>query len=88
MLIKKTALTLIDIDNQQEYSYDTLGTAGLTMDGLHTRTFRWVLGSVEASDYEPIGTVPVVAKTGLSSTTAKTSAVSTAESTFGLPPSY
>ena len=50
---KRTKLTLIDLDNQQTYTYDELQTAGLKMDGKHTRTFRWVLGDPEPSDMTP-----------------------------------
>lgn len=51
---KKTALTLIDVDNQRTYSYSEVQRAGLTMDGKHVRTFKWVLGSVDAEDMEPL----------------------------------
>ena len=47
----KNNLHLVDIDNQVEYTVDELETANLTMNGLHTRTFRWVLGSTDSSDY-------------------------------------
>jgi len=49
-----TALMLVDVDNQVEYTVDELATANLTMDGKHTRTFRWVLGTTDATDYEPL----------------------------------
>ena len=44
-------LTLIDVDNGKSYSVDELATANLTMGGKHTRTFKWVLGGVDASDF-------------------------------------
>jgi hypothetical protein len=44
-------LHLVDVDNQAEYTLDELKTAILSMDGLHTRTFRWVMGTVEQDDY-------------------------------------
>ena len=47
-------LHLVDVDNQAEYTLDELKTATLTMDGLHTRTFRWVMGTVEQDDYLPL----------------------------------
>ena len=47
-------LTLVDVDNDTSYSVSDLQTASLNMDGKHTRTFRWVLGSVDTSDYEPL----------------------------------
>ena len=49
---KRSQLVLVDVDNQQTYSYNDLETANLTMDGKHTRTFRWVLGSVDVSDMQ------------------------------------
>jgi hypothetical protein len=45
-------LTLVDVDNQTSYSYDELPNANLSMDGKHTRLFRWVLGRVKPKDYE------------------------------------
>ena len=47
-------LTLVDVDNGIEYSASDLQTAFLNMNGKHTRTFRWVLGTVESTDYEPL----------------------------------
>ena len=47
-------LHLVDVDNQAEYTIDELNTASLTMNGLHTRTFRWVMGTVEQDDYLPL----------------------------------
>jgi hypothetical protein len=47
-------LTLIDVDNQREYSYDEIKEANLGMDGLHTRTFRWVVGTVKKRDFKPL----------------------------------
>ena len=44
-------LHLVDVDNQARYTVDELKTASLTMDGLHTRTFRWIMGTVEQDDY-------------------------------------
>ena len=47
-------LHLVDVDNNTDYSVNELSNAGLSMQGLHTRTFRWVLGSVENTDYEAL----------------------------------
>ncbi len=58
----KEALVLVDIDNHTTYTADQLPTAGLKMDGLHTRTFRWVLGVVTDEDYLPLA-APSAAKT-------------------------
>lgn len=54
-------LTLIDVDNHTSYAPSELKTADLSMDGLHVRTFRWVKGEVEESDYAPL-TVSVPAQ--------------------------
>lgn len=51
---KLDAITLVDVDNDATYSYTELQTANLNMDDLHTRTFRWVLGTVEDEDYAPL----------------------------------
>lgn len=50
----KGNFTLVDVDNQQTYQVDELQNANLTMDGNHTRTFRWVRGTVEEADYSPV----------------------------------
>ena len=47
-------MTLIDLDNNVAYALSDLPTAEITMDGLHVRTFRWVLGSVDDSDFVPL----------------------------------
>ena len=47
-------LHLVDVDNNADYSVTELSNAGLTMQGLHTRTFRWVLGNVDSTDYEAL----------------------------------
>ena len=47
-------LHLVDVDNSADYTIAELSNAGLTMQGLHTRTFKWVLGSVDSTDYEPL----------------------------------
>lgn len=84
---KKTSITLIDVDNQVEYSYEELKTLQLNMDGLHTRTFKWVLGTVTQEDYAPLTTV--AAKSMLLKSTAemfKMSSETASNSKFGLPP--
>ena len=48
---KASQLTLIDVDNATSYTVEQLATANLTMEGKHTRTFKWVLGTVENDDY-------------------------------------
>ena len=49
---KKAELTLLDVDNATSYTVEQLASANLSMQGLHTRTFKWVLGAAEQSDYE------------------------------------
>ncbi len=51
---KKEAFTLVDVDNHQTYSVDELKDAELTMDGKHTRTFRWVKGTVRTKDFTAV----------------------------------
>lgn len=51
---KKNRLTLVDVDNHQTYSVDELEYANLSMDGKHTRTFRWVMGRVKKRDFKPL----------------------------------
>ena len=51
---KREDFTLVDVDKHQTYSVDELEYANLTMDGNHTRTFRWVRGSVQDEDFEPV----------------------------------
>lgn len=53
-------LKLVDVDNQKVYRYSQLASAALSMDGKHTRTFRWVLGKVRAGNYLPLNTVEAV----------------------------
>ena len=50
----KQAFTLVDVDNNQTYSTDELKNANLSMDGNHTRTFRWVRGNVKKKDFNPV----------------------------------
>lgn len=50
----KERFTLVDVDNNQTYSVDELEYANLTMEGKHTRTFRWVRGRVLKRDFRPV----------------------------------
>lgn len=84
-------LHLIDVDNGKVYTVSELATANLTMDGLHTRTFRWVLGEVDSNDYQKSQTL--MAKSASfteekSAGTFKTEAsdMPKAGGKFGLPP--
>jgi len=84
-------LHLVDVDNATEYTVAELQTANLTMEGLHTRTFRWVLGTVDQDDYIPLSkTATVSAKMSAFSdeSTAFISKTSTQTTggKFGLPP--
>jgi len=47
-------LTLVDVDNGTTYTVDELPYADLSMEGKHTRTFRWVLGPVRKRDFLPV----------------------------------
>lgn len=50
----KPRFTLVDVDNKETYNVDELSTANLSMDGSHTRTFRWVRGNVRKKDFNPV----------------------------------
>jgi hypothetical protein len=50
----KNKFTLVDVDNKQTYQVDELPYANLSMDGKHTRTFRWVRGRVKKRDFKPV----------------------------------
>ena len=50
----KNDFTLVDVDNNQTYQVDELQYADLSMDGKHTRTFRWVRGHVKRKDFDPV----------------------------------
>ena len=51
---KRDKLTLIDLDNNESYSYNDLQNISLNMDGKHIRQFRWVLGDIDNDDFTPI----------------------------------
>ena len=81
-------LTLIDLDNRVAYAVSELPTAEITMDGMHTRTFKWVLGTVTEADYAAV-TTPAVSKSMSFKNTVeafKMSSETVPDSKFGLPP--
>jgi len=85
---KRKELILIDVDNQTSYTLEELQTANLTMNGNHVRTFRWIKGEVEDSDYAPL---TVVTSTKLAKVSAQETKlvfeeiIETPDSGFGLP---
>ena len=84
-------LTLVDVDNQTEYAATDLNTTTLGMDGLHTRTFRWVLGAVDSSDYAALAKTSAMQTKSFSTdetVTFKTQSADVPQSggKFGLPP--
>lgn len=81
--VKAAKLTLIDVDNHTSYTTLQLKTANLKMNDRHTRTFRWVLGEVEESDYAPLAKPSV--KTLDAKEVFKTAPEKTT-SGFGTPP--
>ncbi len=82
---KKTSLNLVDVDNSTSYTLEQLTTASLSMDGEHTRTFRWVLGTVEESDYAPsVSSAPQ--RSAARTTTSDFKEAPQTNGTFGLPP--
>ncbi len=78
------ALKLVDVDKSTSYTLQELTTANLTMEGLHTRTFRWVLGSVDTTDYESLPAPQRAA--GRTETEFKAAPVRQGGGKFGLPP--
>jgi hypothetical protein len=46
--------TLVDVDNKRTYAMDEFENADLTMEGLHTRTFRLIRGEVRNKDFDPV----------------------------------
>jgi hypothetical protein len=84
---KQDTLNLVDVDNSTSYTLEELRAANLNMDGLHTRTFRWVAGVVDAGDYTPLVTAKVSAE--ISSKQIDTATFEETEEKigkFGLPP--
>jgi len=79
------ALHLVDVDKQTEYTIGELKTANLTMDGKAIRTFRWVLGAVDGTDYTPLPSAQRSASRATQKTFQAPSA-SEGGGKFGLPP--
>jgi len=85
---KKTSIMLVDVDNQTEYSYAQLQTANLTMGGLKIRTFRWVLGTVDSSDYTMVNAASSkMASPSVTNRSVKIDTIPNPNDKFGLPPS-
>ena len=85
---KRKELILIDVDNQTSYTLEELQTANLSMNGNHVRTFRWVKGEVEDSDYAPLSAVTPAKSAKISTQETKLVFEETIEipdSGFGLP---
>jgi len=83
-------LMLIDVDNQTSYGVSELSGLELRMndaDGnpVHTRTFRWVLGSVDAADYAALP-APRRAAGRVASSEFEPEESATKSGKFGLPP--
>ncbi len=88
-LERTNMLTLIDVDNHTSYTPTELKTADLGMDGLHVRTFRWVKGGVEESDYAPLTVLALAQSAKVSVQETQSLFKETAETTatgFGQPP--
>lgn len=86
---QRELLNLVDVDNTTVYTVGQLQTANLSMDGLHTRTFRWVLGSIDSSDYETVSSPAAkIANYSVSSPSIKISATLNQNDKFGHPPSF
>ena len=81
---KLEELTLIDLDNQVAYSVSELPNAQISMDGMHIRTFKWVLGNVTEADYAPLSTSAAARSISLKRKAVSSETVS--DSKFGLPP--
>ncbi|MCK5855792.1 MAG: hypothetical protein KAG56_11270 [Sulfurovaceae bacterium] len=84
---KREAYNLVDVDNAKVYEFSQVRNAHLNMDGLHTRTFRWVRGDVKAADLKPL-VLPEAEEAetqGIEKTAASSSALKSAGK-FGLPP--
>lgn len=79
----KYDLFLVDIDKQTVHPYMQLGASGLTMESMHTRSFRWVLGNVRNRDLVPFVTTEV---TAASSRMTAPLRIDASPSKFGLPP--
>ena len=78
-------LTLVDVDNAQIYTVEALKKENLSMDGLNTRTFRWVLGDVEANDYLPVAS-PARSSSRVATKNVNFTSTPKKNGKFGLPP--
>jgi len=84
-------LHLVDLDNDTGYTLTELKTANLNMDGQTVRNFRWVLGSVDSSDYQKtkVAMKKTTSFTKTETFTGKTVQITDEPRTggkFGLPP--
>lgn len=86
---KKQRMVLVDVDHQKEYTYEELQSAELGMDGLLIRTFRWVLGPVEPSDYTPLDASTAKVANNSVKSVNKSLVLDTKDTNdkFGIPPS-
>ena len=82
---KKDNIILVDVDNHKEYSYNELQNAQLSMDGLKTRTFRWVLGTTLEEDYEPLD---VPSQSAQKVKNIETRTLKDPNDKFGIPPQF
>ncbi len=82
----KRRLTLIDVDHRASYTLSELKTADLGMDGQHTRTFRWIFGTVESSDYNPLNVSQRAAGRNSASDFELVTKKETGGGKFGYPP--
>jgi len=78
----KNNLTLVDADNDQQYSASEVETLQFNMQGSKARTFRWVFGTVEPADYEDLTPAAVNSSLQMKSNTEEREA----ETKFGFPP--
>ncbi len=79
-------LTLVDVDNNTAYSVSELQTASLNMDGKYTRTFRWVLGTVDQDDYTPLAAPQRASGRNSAITAFDVELIQQNSGNFGLPP--
>ena len=86
---KVAQLTLIDIDFQRSYSVDQIVDANLSMidasgNPVHTRTFKWIYGTVDATDYATLAPQRASGRISTPEFTVTTTEQSFGK--FGLPP--
>jgi hypothetical protein len=82
---RRDSIQLVDIDNDKVYTYDELQYASLSIDGKHTRNFRWVLGGVQEEDYELPARQAALASPAPRAAAASMEVAPAGK--FGLPPS-